>query len=90
MNKLLINLKLEKYKSYIIQVGMNITVLLIFWGGMLRKSFNADTVSHMVSNNADVLWNISDGRYGIALMDAVLLKFGIRITDNLSVKRFFC
>lgn len=85
MNKLLINLKLEKYKSYIIQVGMNITVLLIFWGGMLRKSFNADTVSHMVSNNADVLWNISDGRYGIALMDAVLLKFGIRITDNLSV-----
>lgn len=85
MKELLINLKLERYKSQFIQLGVNVFILLIFWGGMLRKGFNADTVSHMASYDGDMIWNISDGRYVIALADAILLKFGVKITDNLSI-----
>ncbi len=85
MKELLKDVKFEKYKSQFIQLGINIVILLIFWGGMLRKSFNADTISRMVSYNVDSIWNISDGRYIIALLDTILLKFGIKVTDNLSI-----
>lgn len=78
-------MRAEKYKNYAIGLAINLSMLLIFWGGMLRKSFNADTVSHMISQDADIFWNIADGRFIIALGDAVLLKLGLRVTTNLSV-----
>lgn len=78
-------MKIERVKDDLLRWGMNLFMLLVFWGGMLRKSFNADTISHITSNDADIVWNIADGRYVIALGDAVLLKFGLRITDNLSI-----
>lgn len=82
-------MKMKKYKNEIIGFGINLCMLLIFWGGMLRKSFNADTVYHMVSPDADVLCNIEAGRYVIALGDALLLKLGIRVTTNLSITMLF-
>ena len=78
-------MKTDKYKNSMIRLGISMSMLLIFWGGMLRKSFNADTISHMVSQDADVFWNIADGRYVIALGDAILLKLGLRVTTNLSI-----
>lgn len=80
-----ISLKIEKYQDSLIRLSINISMLLIFWGGMLRKSFNADTVSHATSLDTDIKWNIADGRYVIALGDAFLLKFGIKVTANLSI-----
>lgn len=77
--------EIEKYKDSLIRLAINLSMILIFWGGMLRKSFNADTVSHAASSDADIMWNIADGRYMIALGDAILLKFGIRVTTNLSI-----
>lgn len=79
------SIKIEKYKNCLFGLMINFSMLLIFWGGMLRKSFNADTVSHAASLDADIRWRIADGRYVIALGDAVLLKLGIRVTTNLSI-----
>lgn len=82
------NKKIEKRKDSLVRLSVNLTVLLVFWGGMLRKSFNADTISHMASSDADIKWNVADGRYIIALGDAILLKFGIKVTTNLSITMF--
>ncbi len=68
-----------------VQILINLLMLLVFWGGMLRKSYNADTVYHMLSGDADVLCNIEAGRYVIALGDFLLLKLGVRTTTDLSV-----
>ncbi len=76
---------LTKYKNSFFQYGTNLLALLIFWGGMLRKSFNSDTVFHMVVEDADILTRIREGRYIAALGDAVLLKFGLRTTTSISI-----
>ncbi|MDD6069210.1 MAG: glucosyltransferase domain-containing protein [Clostridiales bacterium] len=81
-------MKIKKYKDSMLRFGISMAMMLVFWGGMLRKSFNADTISHMVAQDADIFWNIADGRYLIALGDAVLLKFGVRVTTNLSITMF--
>lgn len=78
-------MKIKKYTDSLFRLSVNLTMLLIFWGGMLRKSFNADTISHMASMDADIGWNIADGRYVIALGDAILFKLGIKVTTNLSI-----
>ena len=76
--------KLFNYK-YIKYFIWDFVSLIIFWGGMLRKSFTSDTISHMVASDADVLVNIEQGRYVKALGDYLLLKIGLRTTTNLSV-----
>lgn len=76
--------KLFNYK-YIKYFIWDFVSLVIFWGGMLRKSFTSDTISHMVASDADVLVNIEQGRYVKALGDYLLLKIGLRTTTNLSV-----
>lgn len=78
-------MKWEKYTYTVTRLSVNFLMLLVFWGGMLRKSFNADTITHMAVDDADILINIEAGRYVIALCDFVLLKMGVRTTTNLSV-----
>ena len=75
----------KKYNSDILQYGINLLFLLIFWGGFLRKSFNSDTIFHMVVGDADVMTRIEEGRYFVALVDFLLLKAGLRTTTNLSI-----
>ena len=75
----------QKYKNRLFQYGVHLLLLLIFWGGMLRKSFNCDTLSHMVVEDADIVHRIQGGRYFAALGDFILLKSGLRTTTNLSV-----
>lgn len=84
-----LHLKIEKYKELGIKYGISLCLLFVFWGGMLRRSFNADTIGHMFSADADIAWSIADGRYIVALGDAILLKLGIRTTTNLSVNMLF-
>ena len=76
---------ISKYKNFIVEYVLSLTIILIYWGGMLRKSFNADTLSHMFGVNPDITVNIEDGRYVIALFDSVLFKLGIRTTDFISL-----
>lgn len=74
-----------KYKNEILQYSLNLLSLLIFWGGFLRKSFNSDTIFHMVVDDADVMTRIEEGRYFVALADSILLKAGLRTTTNISI-----
>ena len=74
-----------RYRILICQYFLNLFILLVFWGGMLRKSFNCDTLSHMLVEDADVMTRLTGGRYLTALGDFVLLKLGLRTTTNLSV-----
>ena len=76
---------IQNYQSRMIWFCANFGMLLVFWGGMLRKSFNADTVFHMVVDDADVRCNMRAGRYVIGLIDGLLFKLGLRTTTNLSV-----
>ena len=76
---------LVRYKTLIWQYLINLILLLVYWGGMLRKSFNCDTLSHMLSKDADVMVRLTGGRYLTALGDFLLLKLGLRTTTNLSV-----
>ena len=78
-------MKRETIKEYILRLGINFGTLLIFWGGMLRKSFTSDTISHMVASDADVQVNMEQGRYLKAFVDGLLLKYGLRTTTNISV-----
>lgn len=78
-------MKLQKYKYTLTNFIVNFLMLLVFWGGMLRKSFNADTIFHMVVDDADVWTNIESGRYVISLCDFILFKMGVRTTTNISI-----
>ncbi len=60
-------------------------VLFITWGGMLRRSFNADTMYHMVSDGSDMWNNIRDGRFMSALVYFVLDLFGLDTTTHTGV-----
>ena len=75
----------QKYQGLLQRYGLNLLMVLVFWGGMIRKSFNCDTLSHMLSEDADVMVNLMCGRYLIALGDYLLLRLGLRTTTNLSV-----
>ncbi|MCH5255932.1 MAG: hypothetical protein J1D87_01515 [Lachnospiraceae bacterium] len=75
-------------KGRLPQYMLNLLMLFIFWGGLLRKSYNYDTVYHMVVGDADVVTRIRGGRYAAALIDYLLLKLGLRTTSNISVTIF--
>ena len=65
--------------------GINLLLFVIFWGGLLRTNYNADTIFHMVVDDADVRTNIEAGRYVIAFGDYILFRLGLRTTTNISV-----
>lgn len=74
-----------RYKPLVQRFMLHFLLILAFWGGMLRRSFNCDTLCHMTSPDADILHRVRCGRYFIALCDEILLRMGLRTTDNLSV-----
>lgn len=76
---------IRKYKDKLLWYGIDLLLLLAFWGGMLRKSFNCDTLSHMLAEDADILHSIRGGRYITALGNYLLLQIGVRTTTNLSI-----
>ncbi|MCH5249391.1 MAG: hypothetical protein J1E98_05645 [Lachnospiraceae bacterium] len=77
------------FKNRLPQYMLNLLMLFIFWGGLLRKSYNYDTVYHMVVDDADVMTRIRGGRYAAALIDYLLLKLELRTTSNISITIFF-
>lgn len=73
--------KIISIKKYIV----DLVCTIVFWGGILRTNYNADTLTHMFSDDADVAFRVRDGRYVIAIIDSLLLRFGIRTTDNIRI-----
>lgn len=75
-----------RYQGRFQRYALNLSLVLIFWGGMVRRSFNCDTLSHEFVEGADIFVRIQGGRYVVALADFLLLKlWGIRTTTNISV-----
>lgn len=75
----------EKYQGLLQRYGLDLLMVLMFWGGMIRKGFNCDTLGHMLSEDADIMIRIRGGRYVVALGDFLLFQLGLRTTTNLSV-----
>lgn len=81
-------IKLIKAKKNIfIESAINLLAMLIFWGGMLRRSFNADTITFMVSNE-NVVVNLEDGRYVQSFFDYIYELLGFKTTTILPVSTF--
>lgn len=68
----------EKADQYLI----NLTLLMLTWGGLYRGGFNNDTVLHMVSQKADITVRLECGRFLDALFDWILYKLGLSTTTN--------
>lgn len=64
---------------------INLLILLLAFGGMLRRSFNADTVQHMMSPDFDVSFRMMHGRYLTGLCDFLLGQAGLRTTDHTGI-----
>ncbi len=56
-------------------------VLTALFGGLLRRAFNADTITYMIYAKDDADVRIRAGRYVIALFDVILYRLGIKTTD---------
>ncbi len=69
-------------KKYILgSLFFNIITMFVFFGGLIRKSFNADTITYMVYTYDDIWVQVGDGRYLVALYDFILYKLMVRATD---------
>lgn len=80
-------MKIFKQKTqidFIKSAAINLCVMLVFWGGLLRSNFNSDTITFMVSDR-NILINIEDGRYIQSLFDYLYEKLGFRLTSYLSL-----
>lgn len=79
------NFSLIQRKNIINQLFINFSILLLTWGGLFRRSFNCDTLIHMVSPKADIMIQIQDGRYLNALLDYILYQFGLSTTTHTGI-----
>lgn len=75
----------ESYKSFLLYWLVGILLMLLFWGGMLRKSFNADTVYFIVEGDGGFYNWLQDARYVSALISLLLKQVGLTTATNLSV-----
>lgn len=62
-------------KNNIQRYLINFTILVVTWGGMFRRSFNCDTLSHIANPVEDIMVRMRCERYLIAAIDYVLYHF---------------
>ncbi|MCR5595870.1 MAG: glucosyltransferase domain-containing protein [Lachnospiraceae bacterium] len=72
-------------KKYIPLYIIDLMILTVFWGGLLRTSYNADTVAHIADPEYTVLWRIMCGRYFTALLEKIQIVTGIIMAEHLPV-----
>lgn len=82
----------KKKKVFYLYFVIGLCLMVLFWGGMLRRSFNADTLFFFVDPESDIWTWIGDGRYITGLINMILMKFGITSTTyiSLTVAISFC
>ncbi len=76
---------MNKIKHSLPRYILNLMAMTVFWGGLLRKNYNADTVAHIANPAGDVIVRIRFGRYVIALLEKIQVETGILVTDYLPV-----
>ena len=70
-------------KKVLSAFAINLIVLTVFWGGLLRSNYNADTVSHMADPKGSFIVRLQLGRYLIAVVERFLVNRGILLTDHI-------
>ena len=76
---------LSKYRNDIMSFFFFFVVVTVFYSGLIRRSYNADTMTYMVYFQDDAQVRVFDGRYLIALIDLVLYQIHIKPTDYMPV-----
>ncbi len=76
---------IKKYQGFANRYFINFIILIVTWGGMLRRSFNCDTLWHMVDLEGDIFTQIEDARYLCSLTDFLLSKLGVSTTDHTGI-----
>lgn len=77
-----------KIRRFITRYVSDLALMMAFWSGMIRFSFNSDTLAHMLSADSDVTVKLTAGRYMQALFDQILLKMGHSVTSNVRIGEF--
>ncbi len=85
MSQLKITQIYKKNKMQVIAFLCNFILATLFFGGMIRKSYNADTITYMVYAQDDADVRIRAGRYLVALVDVINCRFGIKTTDYMPI-----
>ena len=75
--------RLASLKPTLTAYIINLMALTVFWGGLLRRGYNADTVSHMADPSGSIPVRLELGRYIIALLESLQLRSGILLTDHI-------
>ena len=75
----------EKNRRQIVEFIFSLFVLTALFGGLIRRAYNADTITYMVYAKDDADVRIRAGRYLVALFDVILYKLGIKTTDFMPV-----
>ena len=78
----------KEHKNIIRNGVANLALLILAYGGLLRRSFVADTVGHMMMEKIDGLYRMEEGRYLSGLCDFLLAQMGRRTTDHTGVTVF--
>ncbi len=76
---------IENNKGLITNFVISFFVLTALFGGLLRRAFNADTITYMVYAKDDADVRVRAGRYLVAFFDVIFYKLGIKTTDFMPV-----
>ena len=79
---------LNNIKRSLPRFMINLIAMTVFWGGLIRKNYNADTVSHMANPAGDIVVRIRFGRYMMALFETIQYKLGHFVTDHIAATVF--
>ena len=79
------DMDLGKLKTLFNRYLVNFAVLILAWGGMLRRSFNCDTLTHMWFADKTAGWAMAHGRYLVGFQDWVLYQLGLSTTTHTGV-----
>ena len=59
----------RKYQDVILVLGINLVILLIFWGGLLHNQYNADTIYYLFQPPKDAyMFRLEEGRFVLAFL----------------------
>ena len=79
----------KKNKEVLQILGMNVVILLIFWGGLLHNQYNADTIFYRYQGaEAACSFRIAEGRFLVVLLYYILPRLGINVATRISLTTF--
>ncbi len=67
---------------------MDYLILFLTWSGMFQRSFNCDTLFHLMRPETDIIGRCEGGRYLSGLTDYILYQFGLTTADHTGITVF--